>query len=272
MVRGNDDAGRESLDVPFPGSGQRFVEIVDVEKDVALRRGEAAKVHKVSVAAGLHAKSGPWGRRQISRHDRGRATVEGEGRLGHASEGDRDQRRDPAFVGLAQKFDRIPPILGRLPTAMRGARRRIAQRLPGRAPLVRRYVRAGAPEASLVGSCFVFVLRMPTLPSRPCVFQRDLIDTTPPTREIRAYCVASSLVAARAFSTRWCSQPGSASTMRLTRVEVVDGSRWTGALLDPARNAQSEGLISVEDSSVAVWVIPTDEERLIARHTAAMLQ
>jgi acetate kinase len=136
----------------------------------------------------------------------------------------------------------------------------------------------------------VFVLRMPTLPSRPCVFQRDLIDTTPPTREIRAYCVASSLVAARAFPT-WMSTAELGSLVAglggldalvfsagigehdaLTRVEVVDGSRWTGALLDPARNAQSEGLISVEDSSVAVWVIPTDEERLIARHTAAMLQ
>jgi acetate kinase len=58
----------------------------------------------------------------------------------------------------------------------------------------------------------------------------------------------------------------------LTRAEVVDGSRWTGAILDPERNAQSEGLISVGNSSVAVWVIPTDEERLIARHTAEMLQ
>ena len=58
----------------------------------------------------------------------------------------------------------------------------------------------------------------------------------------------------------------------LTRAEVVDGSRWTGAILDPARNAQSEGLISGDNSSVAVWVIPTDEERLIAHHTAAMLQ
>jgi acetate kinase len=31
-------------------------------------------------------------------------------------------------------------------------------------------------------------------------------------------------------------------------------------------------LISADHSPVAVWVIPTDEERLIARHTAAMLQ
>jgi acetate kinase len=58
----------------------------------------------------------------------------------------------------------------------------------------------------------------------------------------------------------------------LTRAEVVDGSRWTGAILDPARNSRGEGLISADNSGVAVRVIPTDEERLIARHTAAMLQ
>jgi acetate kinase len=46
-----------------------------------------------------------------------------------------------------------------------------------------------------------------------------------------------------------------------------------GAILDPARNERCrEGLISADSSSVAVWVIPTDEEGLIARHTAAMLQ
>ena len=59
----------------------------------------------------------------------------------------------------------------------------------------------------------------------------------------------------------------------LTRAEVVEGSRWTGDILDPARNEHNrEGLISADNSSVAVWVIPTDEERLIARRTAAMLQ
>ncbi len=78
MARGDDDAGRESLDVPFPGSRQGFVEIVDVEKDIALGRGEAAKIHKVSIPAGLHAKSGPWGRSQIGGHDRGRAAIERE--------------------------------------------------------------------------------------------------------------------------------------------------------------------------------------------------
>ena len=57
-----------------------------------------------------------------------------------------------------------------------------------------------------------------------------------------------------------------------TRAEVVTGSRWTGAILDPDRNKGGEGLISADDSSVAVWIIPTNEERLIARQTAAMLQ
>jgi acetate kinase len=59
----------------------------------------------------------------------------------------------------------------------------------------------------------------------------------------------------------------------LTRAEVVEGSRWTGAILDPGRNEhRREGLISADNASVAVWVVPTDEEGLIARHTAAMLQ
>jgi acetate kinase len=57
-----------------------------------------------------------------------------------------------------------------------------------------------------------------------------------------------------------------------TRAEVIEGSRWTGASLDPARNERGEeGLISAPGSSVAVWLIPTDEERLIARHTATLL-
>ena len=56
-----------------------------------------------------------------------------------------------------------------------------------------------------------------------------------------------------------------------TRAEVVEDSRWTGAIIDLERNQRSEGLVSADNSSVAVWVIPTDEEGLIARHTAGML-
>jgi len=44
---------------------------------------------------------------------------------------------------------------------------------------------------------------------------------------------------------------------------------WAGVALDAARNATGSGArcISASGSRVAVWVIPTDEEAMIARHT-----
>ena len=57
----------------------------------------------------------------------------------------------------------------------------------------------------------------------------------------------------------------------LTRAEVVNGSRWIGVVLDPDRNSRGELRISGDDSAVSVWAVPTDEERLIARHAAAVL-
>ena len=57
----------------------------------------------------------------------------------------------------------------------------------------------------------------------------------------------------------------------MTRAEVVEGCRWLGAALDRERNARGDSLISSAESSIAVWVIPTDEELLIARQTAALL-
>ena len=86
MMSGDDNAGREPLDVPLPRRRQGFVEIVNVEENVALGRCETAEIHQVSVAAGLNAKAGSRGRRQIGRHERGRAAIEGERRLGHAGE------------------------------------------------------------------------------------------------------------------------------------------------------------------------------------------
>jgi len=56
-----------------------------------------------------------------------------------------------------------------------------------------------------------------------------------------------------------------------TRAEVAEGCRWLGLQIDHARNAGGAGCISSEESRVSAWVIPTDEERMIARHTAALL-
>ena len=56
-----------------------------------------------------------------------------------------------------------------------------------------------------------------------------------------------------------------------TRREVAAGCAWLGAELDEARNSGGEGLISAEGSGLPMWVVPTDEERVMARQTAAVL-
>ena len=56
-----------------------------------------------------------------------------------------------------------------------------------------------------------------------------------------------------------------------TRAEVVAGCEWLGVHLDEARNRLGAGRISRNDSRVSAWVVPTDEERMIARYTAAAL-
>ena len=56
-----------------------------------------------------------------------------------------------------------------------------------------------------------------------------------------------------------------------TRAEVAAGCGWLGLRLDQTRNARGEGRISADGSAVSAWVIPTDEERMIARHTSSVL-
>jgi acetate kinase len=56
------------------------------------------------------------------------------------------------------------------------------------------------------------------------------------------------------------------------REEIVSGCAWLGLRLDSTLNAAgSSGRISSDRSPNEVWVIPTDEERMIAEHTAALL-
>jgi acetate kinase len=47
---------------------------------------------------------------------------------------------------------------------------------------------------------------------------------------------------------------------------------WFGAAIDEAANAAGKPLISTSASPIGVYVIPTDEELMIARHTLALLQ
>ena len=60
------------------------------------------------------------------------------------------------------------------------------------------------------------------------------------------------------------------------RERICSGLEWLGLELDPARNGEltgrRSGPISREGSRLAAWVIPTDEELLIARDTVRVVQ
>jgi acetate kinase len=55
------------------------------------------------------------------------------------------------------------------------------------------------------------------------------------------------------------------------RARVAQKLAWLGARLDPHANAKHRVLISHNNSRVALYVIPTDEELMIAQHTLALL-
>jgi acetate kinase len=55
------------------------------------------------------------------------------------------------------------------------------------------------------------------------------------------------------------------------RARIAKTVDWLGAKLDPDANAAGRCLISRPDSRVALYVIPTNEELMIARHTLAVL-
>jgi len=55
------------------------------------------------------------------------------------------------------------------------------------------------------------------------------------------------------------------------RAAVVDRLGWLGASLDAIANAAGKLVISRRDSRLPVYVVPTDEELMIARHTLSLL-
>jgi acetate kinase len=55
------------------------------------------------------------------------------------------------------------------------------------------------------------------------------------------------------------------------RARIVDKLQWLGAELDANANAAQKLVISRPDSRVKVFVIPTDEELMIAEHTLALI-
>ena len=55
------------------------------------------------------------------------------------------------------------------------------------------------------------------------------------------------------------------------RARIAERLAWLGAVLDSSANAAKKTLISREGSRVKLYVVPTDEELAIARHTISLL-
>jgi acetate kinase len=55
------------------------------------------------------------------------------------------------------------------------------------------------------------------------------------------------------------------------RARIAERLEWLGVSLDPVENARHARRISRADSRIPVYIVPTDEELMIAQHTLALL-
>ncbi len=57
----------------------------------------------------------------------------------------------------------------------------------------------------------------------------------------------------------------------MIRTRVAEKLAWLGVVLDPAANTAQNSLISEPHSKIGLYLIPTDEELMIARHTLSLV-
>lgn len=55
------------------------------------------------------------------------------------------------------------------------------------------------------------------------------------------------------------------------RSEICKRLAWLGVVIDEAANNSHSGRISARESTIGIWIIPTNEELMIARHSRAVL-
>ena len=92
----------------------------------------------------------------------------------------------------------------------------------------------------------------------------------------RARKYIGSYLAAMDGADAICFAGGVGENAAPVRAMICEGLRWMGIEIDPRRNEEMvggrEGRISTDGSRVEVWVVPTDEELLIARDTVRVVQ
>jgi acetate kinase len=87
----------------------------------------------------------------------------------------------------------------------------------------------------------------------------------------RAALCAGMLAAALGGLDAFVFTAGIGENSAIVRARIAEKLGWLGLAVDPAANAANALRISPAESRVAVLVVPTDEELMIARHTVALL-
>lgn len=66
---------------------------------------------------------------------------------------------------------------------------------------------------------------------------------------------------------------GIGENSKLVRTRVCENLQFAGIELDPAKNetAQGEAVVSADGSRAAIWIVPTNEELVVARQTFALV-
>jgi hypothetical protein len=128
LASGDHHARCQAFDIPLEWRRQRLIEVVDIEDEPALGRGEDAEVQHVRIATRLYPQPADGSVGKILSHDRGGSAEERQRRSHHALMADRQELRHPPSLLLLQNEDRITPAGRRVPSRMLGARHALAQR------------------------------------------------------------------------------------------------------------------------------------------------
>ncbi|MGB2597539.1 MAG: acetate kinase, partial [Pseudolabrys sp.] len=87
----------------------------------------------------------------------------------------------------------------------------------------------------------------------------------------RAGLLAGMLAAALGGLDAFVFTAGIGENSATIRARIAERLGWLGVQLDSKTNATGTQLISRKDSRVAVYVVPTNEELMIARHTLELI-
>src|SRR5271154_5357071 len=130
-IAGRDDKTRsQTFDVPLPRRRQSFVKIVDIEDELALRRGKRTEIQKMTVTTSLDAQSCCRRVRKVRCHYRCRTAEKGERGRDHPAMANRHQFGETLAFRFHQDLDDVRTVTVSGPTSMLFARDRSRSAFP----------------------------------------------------------------------------------------------------------------------------------------------